>query len=129
MPCTTILVGKDASIDGSTMIARNDDGMFDTKKLIVVNPEDQPKEYVSKITGVKIPLPDNPLRYTATPNVTKKRGIWAANGINSANVGMTATETTTSNPRVLGADPFGWDPKKKKQTGIGEEDYVVLVLP
>ena len=51
MPCTTILVGKDASIDGSTMIARNDDGMFDTKKLIVVNPEDQPKEYVSKITG------------------------------------------------------------------------------
>ena len=129
MPCTTILVGKDASIDGSTMIARNDDGMFDTKKLIVVNPKDQPKEYVSKITGVKIPLPDNPLRYTATPNVTKKRGIWAANGINSANVGMTATETTTSNPRVLGADPFGWDPKKKKQTGIGEEDYVVLVLP
>lgn len=129
MPCTTILVGKDASIDGSTMIARNDDGMFDTKKLIVVNSKDQPKEYVSKITGVKIPLPDNPLRYTATPNVTKKRGIWAANGINSANVGMTATETTTSNPRVLGADPFGWDPKKKKQTGIGEEDYVVLVLP
>lgn len=129
MPCTTILVGKDASIDGSTMIARNDDGAFDTKKLIVVKPEDQPKEYVSKISGVKIPLPDNPLRYTATPNVSKKRGIWAANGINSANVGMTATETTTSNPRVLGADPFGWDPKKKKQTGIGEEDYVVLVLP
>ncbi len=129
MPCTTILVGKDASIDGSTMIARNDDGAFDTKKLIVVKPEEQPKEYVSKISGVKIPLPDNPLRYTATPNVSKKRGIWAANGINSANVGMTATETTTSNPRVLGADPFGWDPKKKKQTGIGEEDYVVLVLP
>ena len=25
MPCTTILVGKKASLDGSTMIARNDD--------------------------------------------------------------------------------------------------------
>ena len=25
MPCTTILVGKKASYDGSTMIARNDD--------------------------------------------------------------------------------------------------------
>ena len=25
MPCTTILVGKNASYDGSTMIARNDD--------------------------------------------------------------------------------------------------------
>ena len=25
MPCTTILVGKNASYDGSTIIARNDD--------------------------------------------------------------------------------------------------------
>ena len=25
MPCTTILVGKNATYDGSTMIARNDD--------------------------------------------------------------------------------------------------------
>lgn len=33
-------------------------------------------------------------------------GIWAATGINSKNVGMTATETITSNPRVLGADPY-----------------------
>ena len=31
MPCTTILVGKKASYDGSTMIARNDDsGAGDT---------------------------------------------------------------------------------------------------
>ena len=26
MPCTTVLVGRKASYDGSTMIARNDDG-------------------------------------------------------------------------------------------------------
>ena len=26
--CTTILVGKNASLDGSTMIARNDDTFF-----------------------------------------------------------------------------------------------------
>ena len=30
----------------------------------------------------------------------------AATGINEANVGMTATETVTTNPRVLGADPM-----------------------
>ena len=30
MACTTILVGKKASYDGSTMVARNDDGHFDT---------------------------------------------------------------------------------------------------
>ena len=38
MPCTTILVGKKASNDCSTMIARTDDGFFDEKKIIVVGP-------------------------------------------------------------------------------------------
>ena len=42
MPCTTLLVGRRASNDGSTMIARTDDGHFDHKKIIVVKPEDQP---------------------------------------------------------------------------------------
>ena len=135
MPCTTILVGKKASNDGSTMIARNDDGAFNPKKLIVVNPKDQPKKYKTKISHLEIELPDNPLRYTSTPNVdTSKVGIWAANGINECNVGMTATETTTSNPRVLGADPLvTYKPaskgKKEVPGGIGEEDLVVLVLP
>ena len=35
MPCTTLLVGKKASYDGSTMISRTDDGHFDEKKIIV----------------------------------------------------------------------------------------------
>ena len=34
MSCTTVLVGKKASNDHSTMIARTDDGHFDVKKLI-----------------------------------------------------------------------------------------------
>ena len=39
MACTTILVGKDASYDGSTIIARNEDsanGEFCPKRFIVV---------------------------------------------------------------------------------------------
>ena len=59
MACTTILVGKKATNDGSTMIARNDDGHFDCKKIIVVNPKDQPKKYKSKISHLEIELPDN----------------------------------------------------------------------
>lgn len=134
MACTTILVGKKASYDGSTLIARNDDGYFDEKKLIVVEPNKQPRKYKSKIGHLEIDLPDNPLRYTSTPSVDPKHGIWAANGINSANVAMTATETLTSNPRVLGADPYvradlDKKGKVKKAGGIGEEDLVVLVLP
>jgi len=135
MSCTTILVGKKASYDGSTMIARNDDGFFDEKKLIVVDPKKQKKKYKSIISHLEIELPDHPLSYTATPSVDPKRGIWAANGINEANVGMTATETTTTNPLVLGADPYVVYQEKKGRNGkevpggIGEEDLVVLVLP
>ncbi len=136
MPCTTILVGRNASNDHSTMISRTDDGMFGVKKLIVVQPKDQPKKYKSKISHVEIELPENPMPYTASPNVNPEaEGIWAATGINAANVGMTATETITSNPRVLSADPLVRYQKAKSRRekdipgGIGEEDMVVLVLP
>ena len=135
MPCTTILVGAKASHDGSTMIARTDDGFFDVKKLVVVNPKDQPKKYKSVISHAEIELPEKPMRYTSCPSVDLKDGIWAAAGINEASVGMTATETITSNPRVLAADPpvIYRKAKNRKEKdvpgGIGEEDFVVLVLP
>lgn len=135
MPCTTVLVGKKATNDNSTLIARTDDGFFDVKKMIVVEPKDQPKKYKSVISHCEVELPKDPMRYTASPSVDPKHGIWAATGINAANVGMTATETITSNPRVLSADPLVElkKPKTKKEKeipgGIGEEDFVVLVLP
>ena len=137
MACTTILVGKKASYDGSTMIARNDDspsGAYMPKKFVVIHPEDQPKVYESVISHVKIELPENPMRYTAMPNAVKGEGIWAASGVNEAQVGMTATETITSNPRVLGADPLvryqpAKDGKEEIPGGIGEEDIVYIVLP
>jgi dipeptidase len=109
MPCTTLLVGKKASYDGSTMIARNDDsgaGRYTPKKLIMVTPEQQPRTYHSVISHVTIELPDNPMRYSSVPNVLPDEGIWAGAGINAANVAMTATETIASNERVLGADPL-----------------------
>ena len=135
MSCTTVLVGAKASHDGSTMIARTDDGHFDVKKLIVVNPKDQPKKYRSVISHAEVELPDAPMRYTACPNVDPKDGVWAATGINEAGVGMTATETITTNARVLAADPMVRYRKAKTRKekdvpgGVGEEDFLVLVLP
>lgn len=137
MACTTILVGKKASYDGSTMIARNDDspsGRFTPKKYVVVHPDEQPRKYISVLSHVEIDLPDNPMRYTAVPNALEGEGIWAASGVNEANVAMTATETITSNPRVLGADPLvvyhpAKDGQEEVKGGIGEEDIVCLVLP
>ena len=137
MACTTILVGKHASYDGSTMIARNDDsgsGHFTPKKFTVVQPEEQPRHYRSVLSHVEIELPDNPMRYTSMPNALEGEGIWAASGVNEANVAMTATETITSNSRVLGADPLveyhpAQDGAEEIPGGIGEEDIVCLVLP
>ncbi len=139
MPCTTLLVGKKASYDGSTMIARNDDsgsGHYTPKKWDVVQPSRQMRHYKSVLSHVKIELPDNPMRYTCVPNAVEGEGIWAAAGVNEENVAMTATETITSNERVLGADPLvKYIPAEEAQDGqehpggIGEEDLVVLVLP
>ena len=137
MPCTTILAGRKATYDGSTLIARNDDsgaGGFTPKKFTVVLPDEQPRVYESVLSHVRIPLPDDPMRYICVPNASKKEGLWAACGVNEANVGMTATETIASNERVLGADPLvvyqkaeGEEPERIG--GIGEEDIVTLVLP
>ncbi len=44
MPCTTILVGKKASHDGSTIIARNDDGGFEAKRVLVHPAKAQPRK-------------------------------------------------------------------------------------
>ena len=143
MACTTILVGKDASYDGSTIIARNEDsanGEFCPKRFIVVKPEEQPRRYRSVLSHVEIDLPDDPMRYTAVPNADLKEGIWGEAGVNEANVAMSATETLTTNERVLGADPFvELVPAKGKEGeegyvpevpgGIGEEDFLTLVLP
>ena len=136
MACTTILVGKHASYDGSTMIARNDDsgsGHFTPKKFVVIHPEEQKRTSRSVLSHVEVELPDHPYQITAVPNAVKGKGIWAASGVNEKNVAMTATETITSNPRVLGADPLveyqpAEDGKEEVPGGIGEEDIEDILV-
>ena len=72
MPCTTILVGKNASYDGSTLVARNEDssnGVFEPKRMRVVHPDEQPRVYTSVLSHLTVELPDNPMRYTSVPDV------------------------------------------------------------
>lgn len=143
MSCTTILIGKQASIDGSTIVARNDDsgsGRYDPKRFIAVNPADQPRHYVAEISHVAIDLPDNPCRYAIAPNALPGRGVLAEAGANVRGVAMSATETIAVNERVLGADPLvelrpavgtpgESDYQPEVPGGIGEEDFITLVLP
>lgn len=123
--CTTFLAGKEATIDGSTIVSRVEDysNNFDPQRFVVINPADQPDHYESKTTKFSMELPDHPLRYTATPDADSSAGVFGACGINAANVSMTATETITSNPRILSLDPYN------QENGIGEEDFLTLVLP
>ena len=68
MGCTTILVGKKASYDGSTMIARNDDsgsGHYMPKKFVVVHPQEQPRKYKSVISEMAVEQADAYLNGTA----------------------------------------------------------------
>lgn len=123
--CTTILVGKKASLDGSTLIARSEDGGREIlpESFKVVLPENQPRYYKSVLTGCEVELPGEPLRYTSVPDAHGKYGVWAAAGINEENVAMTATETITTNARIQGIDPL------LVGEGLGEEDFVTLTLP
>ncbi|MGM9907138.1 C69 family dipeptidase [Limosilactobacillus sp.] len=123
--CTTFLAGKKATLDGSTIVCREEDyfNAFDPQRFVYVKAADQPRHYESKTTDFKIDLPEDPVGYTSTPDADNSAGVFAAGGINAHNVSMTGTETITTNSRILGIDPFnGTD-------GIGEEDFVTLVLP
>ena len=124
--CTTILVGKNATYDGSTMMARTEDapaGNFFEKKHVIIKPSNQPKHYKSISSKFEIDLPDNPLQYTSMPLVRyNQMGTYAEAGINVKNVALSSTETISSNALVLGADPL-------VENGLGEEDILTIVLP
>ncbi len=58
---------KNASYDGSTIVARTEDsqnGVF-TLRSDRVKPEDPTRHYKSVLSTFEIDLPDNPVRYTA----------------------------------------------------------------
>ena len=83
-------------------------GHFTPKKFVVVHPEEQPRTYRSVNYPMwRSDLPEDPMRYTSMPNALEGEGcVGGQRRERRPDVGMTATETITSNPRVLGADPL-----------------------
>ncbi|KRM56056.1 C69 family dipeptidase [Lacticaseibacillus sharpeae] len=123
--CTSILIGKAASADGSVIIGRNEDSRSSWPKTAVVHPaahHDEAPMFKSKDTEVEFALPKDSLQYTATPEWTDKYGLFEEDGINSAGVAMSATESAYANARVQGFDPF-------VEHGIIEECMITVVLP
>ncbi len=121
--CTSILIGKNASIDGTIMIGRNEDAKAAWPKHMVVHPHGAlSKRFISKDSKFELELPGNSARYTATPEWTDKEGLFEEDGINEYDVAMSATESAYANPLVLGCDPLVPD-------GLNEEAMITVVLP
>lgn len=124
--CTSVLVGKKASIDGSTMIARNDDTFLPlTPQRFYMHPavSDRHETWVSKQNGFTAPMPENGYRYQAVPNVeVDEKGVYAESGFNEKNVGMSATESVYGNERALSCDPL-------VANGLAEDSLPSMVLP
>ena len=125
--CTTILVGKKASVDGSTMIARNDDTFRPiTPQKFIIRPaakNESGRKIKSWLNKFKLDLPENAQAVPAVPNVDyKNRGYYDESGINQENVAMSCTESTYGNERALAFDPLVKD-------GLDEDCMQSVVLP
>lgn len=124
--CTTVIVGKKASMDGSIMIARNEDCFcaINRKKFVVyAENEVENRVYVSENNKLNYELPNKALRYTAVPSEDKEEpGQYAEAGINELNVAISSTESLYGNPLVLAYDP-------NIAEGVCEDAINDVVLP
>lgn len=124
--CTTILIGKEASIDGSTIIGRNCDTFLPYNPIrfyVRESNDNQNETIVSSQNGFKAKLPIKAYRCQLTPNVeVEKEGIYGECGFNEKNVAMSATESVYANNRVLAYDPL-------VKNGLGEDCMTNIVLP
>ncbi|WEV50460.1 C69 family dipeptidase [Lactobacillus sp. ESL0731] len=125
--CTTILVGKNASIDGSTMIARNDDTFRPiTPQKFIIRPAakgEKGRKIKSWLNKFTMDLPEDAQAVPAVPNVDyQHRGYYDESGINQENVAMSCTESTYGNERALAFDPLVKD-------GLDEDCMQSVVLP
>lgn len=123
--CTSILIGKKATIDGSVIIGRNEDSRTAWPKHLAFHQRVETEGNAFKSHGNKfsLDLPKTAYAYSSTPEWTKKYGVFEEDGINEYRVAMSATESAYANERILAIDPF------ETETGILEEAMVTVVLP
>ena len=123
--CSSIMVGKKASMDGSTYIARNEDNyvaIYPKKFFVQPAVTNRIETYKSVYNGLTEKLPTSGYRYTSSPDLNTTEGLYEEDGINEKNVAMSATESVYGNERVLGYDPL-------IENGVAEDSITTLVLP
>lgn len=124
--CTTILVGRNASADGSLIFGRTADGeVFQTTQIVSVPAQtaSQPQPFVSVYNGFSMELPAVRCQYTMTPSAPSMgNGIWAESALNEYGVSISATESIYGGADVLQYDPY-------VSNGIAEESIPTVVIP
>ena len=124
--CTTIIVGREVSADGSFIFGRTGDTHIIEKGQIVTVPAqtlETPVVFVDEANGFTMELPLTSYQYVMTPMPSNGHsGIWAESALNEYNVAITATETIEGKPEALEADPY-------VENGIAESNIPTLVIP
>lgn len=125
--CTTIIVGKDASADGSYFFGRTDDSTASDVTTVKNNPAFDYGDtftYHDVYANYDFELPGKGMQYMTAPSVSAyNNGEWGEGALNEMQVGMTATESIYGGDKALAADPFNTD------NGIEESVIPNLVMP
>ncbi|TDR76686.1 C69 family dipeptidase [Paludibacterium purpuratum] len=123
--CTTIVVGKSVSADGSVLVGRNVDAGAGNHPIHFIKHDAVAKGFLFKSVQSQFTyqLPDHLMSYTGLPDFDGKSQSYEEAGFNSAGVTMSATETIQSSDAALKADPY------LDKTGITESEVTSILLP
>ncbi|SMP62926.1 Dipeptidase [Desulfonatronum zhilinae] len=126
--CTTILVGHEATADGSLIIARNEDnaGASDAQNIVRHAPRNEAFTFNANDNDFTWPMPPNGLGYVAFPkwqSEDQKDLSFEETGINDYGIAISATETIFNSNAILAIDPYVTD------TGLTEDSITSVVLP
>ena len=126
--CTSIVVGRGASADGSVILARSDDGedAREPNSLWGHPASDGPLSWRSNVNNFTFELPTS-LAYTAWPVFATvaqpaHNPSGESHGVNAAGVAISATESMFNSRRALVADPYD------ENEGVVEDAIPSLLL-
>lgn len=125
LACTGFIIGKDLTVDGTTLFGRTEDLEPNHNKTFVVYPAKENidgTKWIDESNGFEYPLPSQSYKYTAVPDVTPEYGVYDEAGFNEYGVSMSATVSASANDAILEIDPY-------VENGLAESSMTSVILP